>query len=379
VDDLSSRRPPRPVAGAPAADARDMAKAWLLGLLADAPLEAAGAVPAADLAREAPALCAAVLRALASDAELARLRPGGELAELAARAGALGGAADPVSTVRAVEALRRAAWDTLAAGLGPAEPALVADLAQRLAHVCSLVAEASLAPAARAPTSEPAPSGRIEASEPESADRTGSRGPAPASGAMSEPRTPDRGPLSEPALDGAVSAHDARAGDAPARDVEPMTPWTEPPARTSEPPSWRAALSRRLERQASDGRPFAVLLVEVDDLDRLVDAASGRELTFALERVERAVSEELRPADMLEREQPGRYWLTMPDTGPAGARELGERVAVAAAAAAEHRGVPLTVSIGVAVCPEDGEDADALAAHADEGVWAARAAGVRLA
>ena len=45
-----------------------------------------------DLARDAPALCAAVLRAVGSDAELRRLERGGDLAGLAARAGALAGA-----------------------------------------------------------------------------------------------------------------------------------------------------------------------------------------------------------------------------------------------------------------------------------------------
>ena len=54
-------RPARPVADAPLAalsDGEELAKAWLLLLLAQAPLAAAASVPAADLAREAPELCA---------------------------------------------------------------------------------------------------------------------------------------------------------------------------------------------------------------------------------------------------------------------------------------------------------------------------------
>jgi GGDEF domain-containing protein len=47
--------------------------------------------------------------------------------------------------------------------------------------------------------------------------------------------------------------------------------------------------------------------------------------------------------------------------------------------AASHHGAPLAISIGLAVSPDDAIDADMLAAHADEGLFAARAAGVRLA
>jgi len=45
------------------------------------------------------------------------------------------------------------------------------------------------------------------------------------------------------------------------------------------------------------------------------------------------------------------------------------------ASGASHRGVPLAVTIGSAVCPDDGTDAAALAARADVGLYAARAAG----
>ena len=48
-------------------------------------------------------------------------------------------------------------------------------------------------------------------------------------------------------------------------------------------------------------------------------------------------------------------------------------------APARSRGAPLRASVGIAVSPDDGTDAASLVAHADEGVFAARAAGVDLA
>jgi GGDEF domain-containing protein len=143
-------------------------------------------------------------------------------------------------------------------------------------------------------------------------------------------------------------------------------------------PPWLAAIARRLERREQDGLPFAVFVVEVDDLDRLLSSQTGREVAFALETAERGLTAELAPADLVVRERLGRWWLTSPDRDPASARDLGARVA-AAIAHAELGGAPLSASIGLAACPSDGETLDALAGRADEGMFAARAAGVPLA
>jgi GGDEF domain-containing protein len=330
ADPTAHRRTPRAVADAPVgslADGAVVAKAWLMALLDAAPLRDAGGLPTGQLAADGPALCAAVLEALGSEAALDRLRPGGDRAALAARAGRLAGARGPGAAVAALEALRFAAWESLGSD--------DAQLAIRLAHVCATVLEAALA----APAAAPAPPTDAPAPEPSL--------PAPALVPAAEPEAE-------------VVIHDARStGEA----AEP----------------WRAPIERRLARQKQDGRPFAVLAVEVDDLERLLAAATGREVVEAIESAERAICAELRPADALVRERLGRYWLTTPETDLRSARALGQRIADAVAGAASHHGAPLAVSIGVAVAPDDALDADMLAAHADEGLFAARAAGVRLA
>ncbi len=99
-------RRPRPVADVPPAALADgdaPAKGWMLALLAARPLCDAPALPTAELAAEGPALCAAILRAVGSDGAL------GDLDPLAARAGALAGAADaPRDCRRGRVAARRA-------------------------------------------------------------------------------------------------------------------------------------------------------------------------------------------------------------------------------------------------------------------------------
>jgi hypothetical protein len=74
------RRRPRPVADAPALDSAELAKAWLVELVAVAPLEQATRLPGPRFAEDAPRLCAAVVAALAGDGGFEDLEPGGALA-----------------------------------------------------------------------------------------------------------------------------------------------------------------------------------------------------------------------------------------------------------------------------------------------------------
>jgi GGDEF domain-containing protein len=118
-----------------------------------------------------------------------------------------------------------------------------------------------------------------------------------------------------------------------------------------------------------------VLLVELVDIERLRRAEPPGEVSRLMSQVEDALARTLRPADSLTRESPGRYWLLAPQTGEAAARMLAEQLTRAARSSASHRGAPLEVAVGIAVCPQDGRQASELAAHADVGLYAARAAG----
>jgi GGDEF domain-containing protein len=303
--------PPAPVADVPPAAIADgvaPAKGWLLALIAARDLQDAAAVPTAELARDAPKLCAAILRAVGSDAEL-------ELPPLAARAGAMSGAGSPASAVAAVGLLRGALWDVLRATMPPLDVATTSALAERLAWVCDLVAAATV-----------------------SAPRGGE-------GERAAFRVRD------------VRDGSRRATEGGARDV---------PAAAD----WRAAAARSL----ADGRPFALLALEIDDAARLL-AADPEAGAAALARAHDAVRDELRPGDVLGREEDGRLWVVAAELGASGGRALAERLADAVAAAAAPKGAPLSASVGIAAAPADGTDADALAARADAALFAARAAG----
>src|SRR3981081_4312643 len=108
------RRRARPVADAPVdallLRAEDLTKGWLLALLEQAPLDDAPAILAADLARDGPRVCAAVVHALSSDADLQRLEPGGALEAVVSQTGSFAGAQGVESTSRAGAHLSALVW-----------------------------------------------------------------------------------------------------------------------------------------------------------------------------------------------------------------------------------------------------------------------------
>jgi hypothetical protein len=266
-------RAPRPVAGLPALDPAELAKAWLLELIAAAPLEQAAHVRVAELTREAPAICAAMLAALADDDALVALEMS------ASRAAALAGASDAIGVLAATEALRAATTRALRAAIQ--DEATAHDVTDRLAHLTTRVAQASL-----------------------------------------------------------VTLDDAGV---------PADPIAVDP----------------IKEAVEGGEPFVLLAVEIVDRERwqTADPEAIQAATTAIER-------NLRPGDRLIAEQPGRYMLIAPSTDVDQAREL----ATILAEAAEQAG-PAAVAFGIAACPHDGIDAEALTAHADEALLSALAAG----
>ena len=293
-DDLNGARVPRPVADVPPpalADGGVVAKAWLVELVAAAPLADVAGMPVGELAERGPALCAALLQAVGSRVALDRLAPGGDRSALAATAGDLAGARDPAGAAAAVAALRRALRAALFRELRDLDAAATAALAERVAHVADVVTAAVLAP----------------------------------------PIGTDLASAEEP---------------------------------------WRAAVERRLDAHRRDGAPFALLAIEAGDAERLL-AAGGADAA-ALDALEPAVRGAVRPGDAVVRERAGRLWVLAPGTDGEAARALAAQIAEAVAAAAAPHGVPLQAAIGISGCPADGNDAGALAARADERLFAAR-------
>ncbi|HEY4997338.1 MAG TPA: hypothetical protein VII03_05030 [Solirubrobacteraceae bacterium] len=412
--------PPRALAELPVetllAGAEELTKEWVIALIAARPLVELGELALEDLARDAPALLAQAIRAIGADRELEGLTAPLPLSRrghpAAARSlAAICAARDAAGTVRAVEALRSVLWHGMLLDrrwqvTGSAATRQLSDLAERVAFVCASILTAALEegtePSVQATPADPAP------------ERAGRGGPGvgvrstPAGAVLVDERAE---PVSAPALEesraGAErapqrpSSWDASPPLAPGfeREVTPDA-WEQRPrgasagdeiairdARHEEgPAAWIGSIGRQLELAREDRRPFAVLLVEPREIEhmRAGEPASeiqrmGQELEDALALafgVPRAGSREevSLGRGSLTRERPGRYWLLSPETDRAGAISLVERLRRAVASVVEHRGEPVELVIGTAICPEDGHTPAALAAHADVSLYAARSA-----
>jgi hypothetical protein len=169
--------------------------------------------------------------------------------------------------------------------------------------------------------------------------------------------------------------------------------------------AWIDSIGHALERHQRDRVPFAVMLVELADVERLGHDELPPELPRLTIQLEDALAQALQTAGgtlaaSLTLECPGRYWLLVPETDRLRAQALAERLVrtigqVGAAASrddvteryyaalatrmsprrASRQGAPLELTVGAAICPDDGEEAAALAARADLELKAARAAG----
>jgi hypothetical protein len=381
-DDGPTRPPPRarPVTDLPGdalvADAEGIARRWALALIGARPLASIGEIPFEDLAREAPSLCAQAVRALQSDAELERLTGAGGAGARAAGAPArqldvIAGAADTAAAVLAVEALRGALWEALLAHLHEPTARQVGDVADRLAYICT----ASLAAAVETAFA-PAGGDVVEDASRAAGARHGRDADPDAAPGVAEPGVRERDAVAAERPTAVIVDESAPVPvRAPSPEIE-IRDVREGRVQRGEagPAAWIGSIGAQLERFERDGLPFAVLLVEPVDIERLRRDFAPEELAALSGRMEAALVAGLgSPSGPLTRERPGRCWLVMAQTDHERARELSERLARTVVSDPSDRG-PLELAIGVAVCPHDGHEAAALAAHADVGLYAARAA-----
>ncbi len=336
-----------------------------MALLLARPPGLIGDVPLQEIARRAPGLCEQLLRSLGSDAELERLIAeradgGGAQAAGARELASIAGAQDPRAAVIAVEALRGVLWEALLGELNvqSAErtaPRRVADLADRLAYACARMLAAALGAMGSA-----APSGAASAAAPPAHRQASAQG---REAVIVDERAPG----------------DAAPAGASAPPAGQLPPWPRPAEieirderREAGPAAWIGSIGGQLERFEVDGRPFAVLLVELVRLRREAQTGAGSPLAVQVEDVLAGEVAPLRGS--LTREAPGRYWLLAPETDRAGAQRLGERLTAVVGSLLRARMSPAEVALGSAVCPADGREAATLAAHADIELYAARSA-----
>jgi GGDEF domain-containing protein len=171
-------------------------------------------------------------------------------------------------------------------------------------------------------------------------------------------------------------AADPGAPEPIARRPEPPQPELEPETLAGDEQVWIGVLDRELTRAQRSGSPLSLLLLELEEAERLLAVEPPTEAAATFGRFAQTVRGVMRRQDILACESDARAWIIARDTSRAGAQALAARTAGSVRMAQAWRGAPLTVSIGVAVLGEDGSDSEELIDRAEQSMLAAAAEGV---
>lgn len=146
---------------------------------------------------------------------------------------------------------------------------------------------------------------------------------------------------------------------------------------------FREALDREIARSARHGRKFSLILMDLDHFKRFNDTHGHLAGDAALRTVGSILTSTCRTSTVAARYGGEEFIVLAPEIdgeqGRAYAELLRHRVESARFDGHEPgETVSLTLSLGVATFPQDGEDAEALIGRADKGLYRAKAAGRNL-
>ena len=130
-------------------------------------------------------------------------------------------------------------------------------------------------------------------------------------------------------------------------------------------------LALEIRRSRRLHHPFAVLMADVDNFKPYNDALGHLEGDAALERIAAILRDTSRDVDCAARYGGEEFVVLMPETEMQGAVEMAERIRTRLAEDGAI-GPKLTLSVGVAQFPADGETPEALLARADAALYQAK-------
>jgi diguanylate cyclase (GGDEF)-like protein len=135
------------------------------------------------------------------------------------------------------------------------------------------------------------------------------------------------------------------------------------------------ALSSEWKRASRSGRPFSVVLIDLDKFKEVNDSFGHLEGDLVLARVGRLLEQRCRQSNVVARYGGDEFIILMPETGVEQARSLAERLRLWLAQDAMLAEHAITGSFGVASFPAHGFSAEDIIRVADAGMYSAKHAG----
>jgi diguanylate cyclase (GGDEF)-like protein len=137
----------------------------------------------------------------------------------------------------------------------------------------------------------------------------------------------------------------------------------------------RQALDREVSRALRYGQPCTVLVLEVDRFKQINDRFGHLAGDDALRRVAVTLAASCRATDVVTRFGGDEFVIVMPSTSAAAADRVGRRICRDIEEQTLLRGIPLTLSAGLAECPSHGDGAQELLDAADRAMYAVKRRG----
>lgn len=139
------------------------------------------------------------------------------------------------------------------------------------------------------------------------------------------------------------------------------------------------AMERMLERCRREERSLALIMVEIDNFKRYNDTYGHQRGDEVLRIVADLLRKGSRVTDLVARYGGDEFMIVLPDTGKETAGEVGERLRRAIEAypfrLGENIVTNVTLSVGIAASPDDGETVDALVDAVDRAQYSAKRSG----
>jgi diguanylate cyclase (GGDEF)-like protein len=135
------------------------------------------------------------------------------------------------------------------------------------------------------------------------------------------------------------------------------------------------ALTSEWRRASRSGRPFSVVLIDLDKFKEVNDTLGHLEGDLVLARVGRLLEQKCRQSNVVARYGGDEFIILMPETGMEHAQVLAERLRLWLATDAMLEEHHITASFGVSSFPVHGFSAEDLIRMADAGMYIAKHAG----